>query len=85
MYAKTIVEMSRPDISPALYAKLLAYHPTSASVEWSFSMLKSMIHENRNFIDAHVAFHYKRVCSCSKYMFRLTYEMITENSINLLF
>ena len=60
-HAKTIVKMSRPDISPALYAKLLKYQPTSASVEWSFSMLKSMFHENRNFIDAHVAFYCKIV------------------------
>ena len=60
-YAKTIVETSRPDICPALYAKLLTYQPTSASVERSFSMLKPMIHENRNFTDAHVAFYYKIV------------------------
>ena len=53
--------MSRPDISPALYAKLLTYQLTSASVERSFSMLKSMIHENRNFTDALVAFYYKIV------------------------
>ena len=50
-YAKTIVEKSRPDISSVLYAKLLTYQPTSASVEWSFSELKSMIYENRNFDD----------------------------------
>ena len=55
-YAKTIVEMSRLDITPVLCAKLITYQPTSASVEWSFSMLKSMSHENRNFADAHVAF-----------------------------
>ena len=53
------VEMSRPDISPALYAKLLTYLAASASVERSFSMLKSMVHEHRNFTDAHVAFYYK--------------------------
>ena len=41
-----ILEMSRPDISPALYAKWLTYQPTSASVERSFAMLKSMIYEN---------------------------------------
>ena len=41
-YAKTIVETSRLDISPALYVKLLTYQPTSASVEQSFSMLKFM-------------------------------------------
>ena len=53
-YAKNILEMSRPDIFPALYAKLLTHQlPTSASVERSFLMLKSMIHENRNFSDAH--------------------------------
>ena len=60
-YAKNIEEKSRPDIFPALNAKLLTYQPTSASVERSFSMLKSMIHENRNFTDAHVAFYYKIV------------------------
>ena len=32
-YAETIVQMSRPDISPALYAKLLIYQPTSAFVQ----------------------------------------------------
>ena len=56
--------MSRPDISPALFAKLLTYltyQPTSASVERSFSVLKSMIHENQNFADAHVVFYYKIV------------------------
>ena len=51
-YAKTTVETSRPDISSASYIKLLTYQPTSASVQRSFSMLKSMIHENRNFTDA---------------------------------
>ena len=56
-YAKTIMETSRPDISPAMYAKLLTHQPTSASVERSFLMLKSMICENRNFTDAHVAFY----------------------------
>ena len=55
------METSRPDISLGLYAKLLAHQPTSASVERSFSMLKSMIHENRNFTDAHVAFYWKIV------------------------
>ena len=36
--------------------------PTSVSVvEWSLSMLKSMVHENRNFTDAHVAFYRKIV------------------------
>ena len=53
--------MSRPDIAPALHAKLLTYQPTSASVELSFSMLKSIFHENRNFAGAHVAFYYKIV------------------------
>ena len=28
IYAKTIVEASRPDISPALYVKFLTYQPT---------------------------------------------------------
>ena len=55
--------MSRPapDIAPALHAKFLTYQPTSASVELSFSMLKSIFYENQNFTDAHVAFYYKIV------------------------
>ena len=51
--------MSRPDIAPALHAKLLTYPLTSASVEISFLMLKSIFHENRNVTDAHVAFDNK--------------------------
>ena len=53
--------MSRLDITPVLRAKLLTYQPTSASVERSFSMLKSIFHENQNFTDAHVAFQCKIV------------------------
>ena len=47
--------MRRPDISP-LYAELLACSPSSASVEQSFFMLKSMICKNRSFVYAKVAF-----------------------------
>ena len=56
---KTIVEQSRPDISPALYAKLLKCQPTSASVERSFSLLKSIVRPNRNFADANIAYYMK--------------------------
>ena len=54
---KTIVELSRPDIPPALYAKLLQCQPTSASVERSFSLLKPFLCANRNFADANIK-HY---------------------------
>ena len=39
---KAAVEMSRPNISPALHAKLLNCQATSCAVERSFSMLGKM-------------------------------------------
>ena len=57
---KMIVELSRPDIPPALYAKLLQCQPTSASVERSFSLLKSFLRPNRNFVDANIE-HYMKL------------------------
>ena len=53
---KIIVELSRPDIPPALYAKLLQCQPTSAS----FSLLKSFLRPNRNFADANIE-HYMKL------------------------
>ena len=57
---KIIVELSRPDIPPALYAKFLQCQPTSASVERSFSLLKSFLRPNRNFADANIV-HYMKL------------------------
>ena len=57
---KIIVELSRPDIPPALYAKLLQCQPTSATVERSFSFLKSFLRPNRNFVDANIE-HYMKL------------------------
>ena len=54
-----IVELSRPDIPPVLYAKLLQCQPTSASVERSFSLLKSLLLPNRNFADADIVYYLK--------------------------
>ena len=51
---KIIVELSRPDIPPALYVKLLQCQPTSASVKRSFSLLKLFLCSNRNFADANI-------------------------------
>ena len=57
---KIIVELSRPDIPPALYAKLLQFQPTLASVERSFSLLKSFLRPNRNFADVNIE-HYMKL------------------------
>ena len=46
-------------IFPELYAKLVTCPPTSASVDRSFSLLKSMICENRNIADANLSFYNK--------------------------
>ena len=54
-----IVELSRPDIPPALYVKLLQCHPNSASVERSFPLLKSLICSNRNFANANIVYYMK--------------------------
>ena len=44
-----IINMERQDISPAVYRMLQNSHPTSASVERSFSMLKKLLAKDRNF------------------------------------
>ena len=44
-----IINMERQDISPAMYHMLQNSQPTSASVERSFSMLKKLLAEDRNF------------------------------------
>ena len=46
---KAAVEMSRPNISPALYAKHLNCQATSCAVERSFSMLGKMLAKDRHF------------------------------------
>ena len=53
---KIFVELSRPDISPALHAKFLQCQPTSVSVEGSFSFLKSFLPPNRTFPDANIVY-----------------------------
>ncbi|CAK8674232.1 unnamed protein product [Clavelina lepadiformis] len=55
---KQIMELQ--DISPALYAKLQKCQPTSASVERSFSLLKSFLRPNRNFKDSNIP-HYMKL------------------------
>ena len=44
-----IINMERQDISPAVYHMLRNSQPTSASVERSFSMLKTLLAKERNF------------------------------------
>ena len=56
---KIIVELSRPDIPPALYAKLLQCQPNSASVVRSFPFLKSLLRPNRNFANADIVYYMK--------------------------
>ena len=46
---KAIAEMTRPNISPELYAKLLNCQATSCSVERSFSMLRKLLAKDRHF------------------------------------
>ena len=46
---KAIVEMTRSNISPELYAKLLNCQATSCSVERSFSMLGKLLAKDRHF------------------------------------
>ena len=41
---KAIVEMTRPSISPELYAKSLNCQPTSCNMERSCSMLRTLLH-----------------------------------------
>lgn len=44
-----ITDMTRSDISPSVFKLLLNAQPTSAAVERSFSMLKNVLKDNRNF------------------------------------
>ena len=44
-----IINMKRQDISPAVFHVLQNSQPTSASVERSFSMLKILLAQNKNF------------------------------------
>jgi len=44
-----IVEMTRPNISPELYAKLLNCQATSCTVERSFSKLRKLLANDRHF------------------------------------
>ena len=57
---KIIVKLSRPYISLALYAKWLQCQTISASVERSFSLLKSFLRPNVKFADANIKHHMKR-------------------------
>ena len=57
---KIIVELTRPDIPPVLYAKLLQCQSNAPSVERSFSLLKSFLRPNRNFADANIV-HYMKL------------------------
>lgn len=50
----SIIHMSRPEISPMLYALLKKCQPTTASVERSFSQLKHMLTKPRNFLPENV-------------------------------
>jgi len=42
--------MTRPNISPELYAKFLNCQATSCSVEWSFSMLRKLLAKRSPFL-----------------------------------
>ena len=44
-----IINMERPDISPAVYHMLQNSQPTSTSLERNFSMLKKLLAKDRNF------------------------------------
>ena len=44
-----IINMEKPDISPAVYHMLQNCQPTSASVERGFSTLKKQLAKDRNF------------------------------------
>ena len=46
---KAIVEMTRPNISPELYVKLLNCQAISCTMERSFSMLGKLLAKNRHF------------------------------------
>ena len=44
-----IMKMERRDVSPAVYCLLQHFQPTIASVERSFSVLRKLFAEDRNF------------------------------------
>ena len=46
---KAIVEMTQPNISPELYAKLLNCQATSCTVQRSFSILGKLVAKDRHF------------------------------------
>jgi len=46
---KAIVELTRPNISPELYAKLLNYQATSCTVERSLNMLRKLLAKDPHF------------------------------------
>lgn len=46
---KNIVDMSKGEVSPDSYVRLQSAPATTASVERSFSMLKSLLKKERNF------------------------------------
>ena len=46
---KAIAEMTRPNISPELHAKLLNCQASSSSVERSFSMLRKLLSKDHHF------------------------------------
>ena len=46
---ENIVNLKQEDISPALYAELQCYQPTTAAVERSFSMLGKLLFKDRPF------------------------------------
>ena len=46
--------MTRPNISPKFYAKLLNCHASSSSLEWSFSMLQKLLSNDRHFSPCNV-------------------------------
>ncbi len=56
---RVILEVSREDLAPSLYAKLQCCQPTSAAVERSFSMLKCFLRKNRNFSDNNISSYMK--------------------------
>ena len=61
-----IINMTRTNISPALYAALQKCQPTSCAVERSFSMMKKIATKDRNFLpenlEKYVKFHFSN-CS----------------------
>ena len=62
---EAIVKMKRDGISLGLYAELQCCQPTSASVEWSFSMLVKLLCKDRPFLPAKVekylCLHYNKL------------------------